>query len=126
MDKKYVIMCRYEHWSNEGKVWTKWFVKNSTPYSKEEVQSIIKEINDNFAFIDKKTHLKHEYNIKDYDEYVKEQENLIKHTKELAKATEEYKKSDEYKELQKKKRQSTKERKERQKKYLEEHKISKS
>lgn len=122
MDKKYIIESRYEHWTIGGKKFTDWFIFHSNPLLNEnEANELISEIKKNFKFIDDKTKLKHEYRIKDNDEYEKELKELKKKADKLSKEHEKYLKSDKYKELLKKKRQSAKERKERQKKYLEEH-----
>lgn len=122
MDKKYIVISRYEHWtSNEGVKFTKWFVLDSTPRTREEAENLITEIKATFAHIDKITKLNHEFDIKLYGEYIKEQENQKKTIEELAQKQKEYYKSAEYKELLKKKRQAAKELKERQRKYAEEH-----
>lgn len=123
MDKKYIIMCRYERWGANGKEFTKWFAHVTTPMSKEDAEERIKQTKKDFGFIDQKTHLKHEYVIKEYDEYLNEQAELLKALKESEQKQKEYFQSAEYKELQKKKRQSAKERKERQQKYKLEHGI---
>ena len=121
MDKKYIIMCRYEALTVTGKEWTNWFVYDSTKYSENEGNEVISENKKAFEYIDNKTKLKHEYVLKPYDEYKKEYDDMVKQNKKMIKENEKYFKSDEYKALQKKKRQAAKERKERQKKYLEEH-----
>lgn len=121
MEKQYIIECRYETWTSEGKKFIDWFVYNSSPVTEDEAKTIIKKTKDNFVFIDQKTKLKHEYRLKEYNEYINETKIRKKELEKLAKHQEEYFKSNEYKELQKKKRQSAKERKEHQKKYLEEH-----
>lgn len=121
MENKYIILSRYEVWTSHGKDWTKWFVYNTTPMSEKEANEVIKNTKKDFDFIDQKTKLKHEYMLKDNEEYLNEQKEMIKHLEEVNKKQAEYYKSDEYKELQKKKRQYAKERKERQKKYAVEH-----
>ena len=121
--ENYIILSRYEVWTSYGKDWTKWFAYNTTPMSEKEANEVIKTTKKDFGFIDQKTKLKHEYMLKDHEEYLNEQKEMIKHVEEVNKKQAEYYKSDEYKELQKKKRQSAKERKERQKKYAIEHGI---
>lgn len=121
MEKRYIIIGRYEHWTNNGKVFTRWFPYNTNPMSIDEAKEKIKEMKQGFVFIDKKTKLKHEYDVKLFDEYQHEQDEMTKNIEKINKSLLEYKQSAEYKELQKKKRQAAKERKERQKKYLEEH-----
>ena len=120
--KQYIIECRYECWTPQGKQFTKWFNKVINPMTEQEAKDKIKEFKTNFEYVDKKTKLKHEYHLKDYQEYLLEREQEQKEIKEHKKHQEEYYKSDIYKELQKKKRQSSKELKERQRKYQEEHK----
>lgn len=120
----FVIECRYEVFTKQGKDFTKWFVYDSTKRTKDESETHIKEIQKNFGFIDTKTKLKHEYRLLSYTEYVNHIENLKDNVKVLEEKQKEYLKSDEYKELCRKKRISAKERKENQKKYLEEHNIN--
>ena len=121
MENKYIILSRYEVWTSHGKDWTKWFAYNTIPMSEKEANEVIKTTKKDFDFIDQKTKLKHEYMLKDNEEYLNEQKEMVKHLEEVNKKQAEYYKSDEYKELQKKKRQAAKERKERQKKYAVEH-----
>ena len=123
MENKYIILSRYEVSTSHGKAWTKWFAYNTTPMSEKEANEVIKNTKKDFDFIDQKTKLKHEYMLKDNEEYLNEQKEMVKHLEEVNKKQAEYYKSDEYKELQKKKRQAAKERKERQKKYAVEHGI---
>lgn len=120
----FVIECRYEIFTKQGKDFTKWFVYDSTKRTKDESETYIKEIQKDFGFIDTKTKLKHEYRLLSYTEYVNRIENLKDNVKVLEEKQKEYLKSDEYKELCRKKRISAKERKENQKKYLEEHSIN--
>ncbi len=126
MEKKHLILTRYEYWSTTGKAWTKWFIYRSNPMTEYKANEAIEQIKNDFGYIDQKMKLKHEYMLKDYDEYQEEQATLLKQLEESRTKQAEYYKSAEYKELQKKKRQSAKERKERQKKYLEEHENRKS
>jgi len=121
MEKKFIVECRYEHWTNIGKVFSNWYIFSSNEMTETEANDLIKNAKSFVAGIDKSTKLKHEYRIHDYNEYLNEQKKILKENKKIAKAHEAYLKSDAYKELLKKKRQSAKERKERQKKYLEEH-----
>jgi len=115
MEKKYVILSRYETRKSDGIDFCPWFIHTSNPISETEANEIIKNIKKEFGFIDKKTNLKHEYILKDYDEFTKEQNEKLKNIKKLVKKNEAYFKSDKYKELQKKKRQANKELKEKQK-----------
>ena len=119
--EKFVVLSRYEAWTSSGKQFTKWFVINTNPLDEETATEYIKNQKINFDFIDKKTKLKHEYKLQDYNEYLKEQEELINRVKELNEKSKAYYKSDEYKQLQKQKRQAAKERKARQEKYKQEH-----
>ena len=42
MEKKYIILARYEVWTSHGKDWTKWFAYNTTPMSEKEANEVIK------------------------------------------------------------------------------------
>ena len=123
MENKFIIECRYEHWTQEGKVFCNWYAWQTTPMSENEANEYIKQYKKDFKFIDDKTKLKHEYRLKPLEEYESEMKALEEIIKKAVEANIEYLGSDAYKELQKKKRKSAKERKECQKKYLEEHGI---
>ena len=115
----FIIECRYETLTHEGKKFTNWFVYDSDQMSEQECNEKIKYIKETFEYIDKKTKLKHEFRLKSYEEYLKESSINVDKAKKAIKEREKYIKSDAYKELQKKKYQSNKELKEKQKKYLE-------
>ena len=117
----FIIECRYEIFTIEGKKFINWFVYDSTPRTETEALNKIKEIKKNLNFIDNKTKLSHEYRICEYQEYLNRLNALKETIKENKERFNEYLKSSEYKELLKKKRISAKERKEKQQKYLEEH-----
>lgn len=123
MEDKFIIVCRYEYWKIGGKTFTEWFAYNSNPMLKKDALDEIKNMKSYLMFIDKKTKLKHEYDIKLYSEYMDEQKMIQKEADKAAKQYEKYLKSSKCKEIQKKKRQASKELKERQKKYLEEHEL---
>lgn len=123
MKEKYIIISRYEHNGPDGVEFTKWFVLDSRAHEKDEALERIKNIKNDFGFIDKKSKLKHEYDILAYDEYIKNQNIEKQLINEAKKKQDEYFHSDKYKELQKKKRIATKELKEKQKKYKEEHNL---
>lgn len=120
-DNKFIVECRYETWTSDGKQWSNWFISVQDPITEEEGKTYIKEAKKNCQEVDKKTKLKHEYRLKDYNEYLKETKEFEKELEKNIKHQEKYFASEEYKELQKKKRKSAKERKEKQKKYMEEH-----
>ena len=121
MEKFYIIICRYEYVSFSGKKYSNWFVHNLEKQSKDKALEEIKQLKTSVKDIDRKTKLKHEYDIKLYDEYINEFNKNLQELEQIKKRQQEYFKSNEYKELQKKKRIAKKELKERQKKYLEEH-----
>ena len=115
--KKYVIKSRYEYYGESGKEFTKWFVFDNNPVSEEEANEKIKIYKDRYAYIDKKTHLKHEYMIYPFSDYTKDQKRLQKEIEMGKKRDEEYFKSDEWKELKHKKYIARKERKKHQEEY---------
>lgn len=61
---KYEILCRYEHWTRGGKVWTKWF-KSDSEDSLGEAKSRLSSLKELSKVIDKKTKLKHEFKIEE-------------------------------------------------------------
>lgn len=122
--ENFIIESRYEYWTNQGKEFSNWFVLDSGKYSEKDGNEKIQNIKKTFADIDKKTKLKHEYRLLNYNEYLKAQKNLDKTVENLQKHQEKYYQSKEYKELCKKKRVSAKERKEKQKQYEKEHLIN--
>ena len=121
MEKNFIIECRYEIFGKNGKEFIPWFTCDAHPMSEEEAKNKIKQIKNDFGYIDVKTKLKHEYRLADYNEYLKQIQQLKENNERLTEKQKAYFQSEEYKELCKKKRQSAKERKEKQKKYLEEH-----
>lgn len=121
--KNFIIESRYEYWTNQGKEFSNWFVLDSGKYSEKDGNEKIKNIKKAFADIDKKTKLKHEYRLSDYETYESSQKELNKEVKKLQKQQEKYYSSQEYKELCKKKRESAKDLKEKQNQYKKEHSI---
>lgn len=119
--EKFIIESRYEMWSNSGKTWSNWFIIDSEGNSKDKGDEKIKNLKKTFSDIDKKTKLKHEYRLGDYNEYLKSQKELNKTVEKLHKDQEKYYNSQEYKDLCKKKRESAKKRKAKQNQYKKEH-----
>lgn len=117
--KTFIIESRYEAMKANGKEFTKWFTYKGKPMTKEEAEDIIREAED----LNKKMKIKmkHEYRLRDSNEYKKEYEKTMSVIMEAKKRQDAYYKSEEYKELQRKKRKSAKELKEKQKKYKIEH-----
>ena len=114
---KFVIECRYEIWTINGKKFNDWYVWHSAPVTEQEGNEIINNAKTEFEYIDKKTKLAHEYRLSSYNEYLKKRNELNKYITKNSKRQEAYLKSDKYKELQKKKRQAAKDRKERKQLY---------
>ena len=118
-DDKYIVKSRYEYMSDEGTVWTNWFVLNGACMSKEQAEEFIKAHKKAYGDIDRKTKLKHEYMIVSTDDVEKEraeqQEEIIKN--QLRNKI--YFESDEWKDLKHKKYVARKERKAKQAEYLE-------
>lgn len=67
--EKYAIFQRYEHHSISGITWTKWFRMFGSPItdSDKELKDKLKKVKDNCKDIDKKTHLKNEFEIQKFD-----------------------------------------------------------
>ena len=59
--KKFIILCRYECWGENGKEWTKWFIVDSKPRSLEDAEKRITELKANSAHTAKITKLNYEY-----------------------------------------------------------------
>ena len=114
---KYIIKCRYEYFADGGKKFTDWFIWDSTPNTEEECNEKIKYAKSAFEYIDKKTHLKHEYKLVPNEEYEKEQQEIDKHIKAAKERDEKYFASEEWKELKHKKYVARKERKQHQEEY---------
>lgn len=66
MINRYLIYERYEHWTENGKVWSNWFLTFNNIYAKteDEAKKHLKTIKSTVAYIDKKTKLKHDYEIR--------------------------------------------------------------
>lgn len=119
MEDNFIIECRYEHWTKNGKEFCSWYVFDSTGYTEKEAKQKIEEQKKEFDYIDVKTKLKHEYRLTPYCEYLERLQQINKEVASLKKKQEKYYQSKEYKELLKKKRIAAKERKEKQKLYEE-------
>lgn len=67
--EKYAIFQRYEYRSISGITWTKWFRVFGSPITDNENELIedLKKVKENFKSIDKKSHLKNEYEIQKFD-----------------------------------------------------------
>ena len=59
--KKFIIKCRYEHWTDFGKKWSEWYTVDSTPRSLEDATRRIAELKASSARTAKITKLKYEY-----------------------------------------------------------------
>lgn len=75
---KYTIYQRYEYGTVEGIKWTKWFRLISSPItdSEKELKDLLKVKKANGKDIEKRTHLKIEFKIDEYDD-----STLINYTK---------------------------------------------
>lgn len=59
--KYFGILSRYQHWSSDGIVWTKWFVYDRNEFETEEdAKVVVKKLTKED---DKKMKLKHEFKI---------------------------------------------------------------
>ena len=73
---KYCIYCRYETWTNNGKVFTKWFNTHKLFDKEDEAKSEMKNMKDFTLSCDKATKLKHEYEVRYIDEQLIPQRRL--------------------------------------------------
>ena len=112
---KYIIESRYEYRSNNGIKFTNWYVHDSNPLDKDEANEKINQLINDSKFMTKKTKLKYEFRLANYNDYIKHLEDIITQNKKSQEAYQEYIHSDTYKEIQKKQRQHRKELKEKQK-----------
>lgn len=116
-DDKYIVETRYEYLSDNGKIFTDWFVLSSDERTEAEAKEYIKQVSKDYAHVDKLTKCKHEYRYRTIDEL---SADLAKIQKEIDKARvrdEAYYSSDKWKELKHKKYVSRKERKAKQEEY---------
>lgn len=65
---KYYVYCRYEYISSKGKEFTPWFRNPGSYETKELAENEINNINLTSKDIDKRTKLKHEYEVRYLDE----------------------------------------------------------
>ena len=78
----YKINTRYEHWSSEGKCWTKWFSSRFFN-TKEEAEAKLNASKELSTSIDKVTKLKHQYEIVEVSkEEIEAQEKYLKERQE--------------------------------------------
>ena len=66
---KYLLQCRYEHITKNGKEWCNWFNIGSND-DKDLLKQKIKELK--ASSVNKKMHLKEEYQIRESEIYVNE------------------------------------------------------
>lgn len=65
---KYTVMCRYEHWTLHGKIWTKWFRYHSLFFDTEDAAlEAIKEYKESCKHCDNVTKLKREFSVEYID-----------------------------------------------------------
>ena len=73
----YVIYCRYEHWTKDGKEFNKWFKISGPSYqTKDDAIVVMKKHIALSKETDKKLKLKHEYEIREVDETLMPQSKL--------------------------------------------------
>ena len=121
MEDKFVVACRYEHWTITGKEFTKWYYMTIDGMPKDEATAYMNKKKTECKDIDKATKLKHEFKLVSYEEYCQYLDEIHSRVNDAKKKYDEYKKSDEYKEIQKRKREERKQLKLRQEKYMKEH-----
>lgn len=117
-EQKYVVKTRYEYRTNDGKDWTSWFISKKDEMTEAEAKEYIKTTKVQYADIDKKTKLNHEYMLVPIEEYKKEQEEINATIEKAQRRDEAYYASDEWKQLKHKKYVAKKERKAKQEEYL--------
>ena len=71
---KYLLQCRYEHITKNGKEWCNWFNIGSND-DKDLLKQKIKELK--ASSVNKKMHLKEEYQIIESDTYINEYKQLM-------------------------------------------------
>ena len=71
---KYLLQCRYEHITKNGKEWCNWFNIGSND-DKDLLKQKIKELK--ASSVNKKMHLKEEYQIIESDIYLNEYKRLM-------------------------------------------------
>ena len=116
-DQLYIIKTRYEYRGPDGIDWTNWFVFTRESFTKKDADELIKATKKQYADIDKKTHLKHEYMIVPVEEFEKECLEIQHQINEAQVRDEQYYASDKWKELKHKKYVSRKELKKHQEEY---------
>lgn len=120
---KFITLCRYQHWTNEGKQWSGWYVYESSPKDENDEIKLIAKLKTEIKQLDMKSKLNHEYMMQLYEEYLDDMKQIAKNIKQLQQANAKYRKSAEYKNMLKAKRSSAKELKVKQIEYMKEHGI---
>ena len=69
--EKFIILCRYESWTEEGKNWCKWFVRDPKPRTLEESKQRIESLKASSAGTSRITKLKYEFKPISVKEYKK-------------------------------------------------------
>lgn len=82
MPQEFVIECRYQYREREGIVWTDWFVYDSTHIPEADAKEALKSLKKLTETTDRITKLKHEYRLKDADEFEQEHIEFLKRVEE--------------------------------------------
>lgn len=65
----FIIYCRYQYNTGKGVDFTKWFPCDVTKRTEAEAIEVLNQFKEDAKEIDKKTKLKHEYEVRDCSEF---------------------------------------------------------
>lgn len=68
---KFIVFCRFQYNTSVGVEWTKWFPCNVADMTEAEAIAAMQELKDNTVYIDQKTKLKHEFEVRESSEFVR-------------------------------------------------------
>lgn len=68
---KFIVFCRFQYHSSVGVEWTKWFPCNVADMTEAEAIAAMQEMKDSTVYLDQKTKLKHEFEVRESSEFVR-------------------------------------------------------
>ena len=68
---KFIVFCRFQYHSSVGVEWTKWFPCSVADMSVAGAIAAVQKLKDSAVYIDQKTKLKHEFEVRESSEFVR-------------------------------------------------------
>lgn len=79
---KFIVFCRFQYHTSVGVEWTKWFPCKVSDMTEAEAIAAMQKLKDGSVDTDKKTKLKHEFEVRESSEFVRMASQLREAKKE--------------------------------------------